>query len=103
MVGSRSIGKLFDVAEQLNARVVLGGDKRQTAAVERGAALRVLEDVAGLKVAEVTEIRGQSGEYKEAVKLLSEGKAGEGLQKLDINMDKKLQVDLILQSLSDSY
>ena len=39
LVGTRSIAKLFDVADRLNARVVLAGDKRQTAAVERGAAL----------------------------------------------------------------
>ena len=83
MVGSRSIGLLFDIAKRVNARVVLAGDKRQTASVERGAALRVLEDIAGLKLAEVKDIRRQSGEYKEAVKLLSQGNAVEGLEKLD--------------------
>jgi ATP-dependent exoDNAse (exonuclease V) alpha subunit len=83
LVGSRSIARLFDIAEKVNARIVLAGDKRQTASVERGAALRVLEDIAGLKLAEVKDIRRQSGEYKEAVKLLSQGHAVEGLQKLD--------------------
>lgn len=83
MIGTRSIAKLFDVAGRLNARVVLAGDKRQTAAVERGAALRVLESIAGLKLSEVTDIRRQSGEYKHAVRLLSEGRTAEGLNKLD--------------------
>jgi conjugative relaxase-like TrwC/TraI family protein len=83
LVGTRSIAKLFDVAGQLNARVVLAGDKRQTAPVERGAALRVLENIAGLKLSEVTDIRRQSGEYKQAVKLLSEGESAKGLAKLD--------------------
>jgi conjugative relaxase-like TrwC/TraI family protein len=83
LVGTRSIAKLFDIAKHLCARVVLAGDKRQTGSVERGAALRVLEDIAGLKLAEVTDIRRQSGEYKETVRLLSEGKADEALKKLD--------------------
>ena len=46
-------------------------------------ALRVLETIAGLKLSEVTEIRRQSGEYKSAVALLSEGRTAQGLDKLD--------------------
>jgi len=83
LVGTKSISKLFDLADELQARVVLAGDQRQTAAVERGAALRVLENIAGLKLAEVTDIRRQSGEYKQAVKLLSQGESAEGFRKLD--------------------
>jgi conjugative relaxase-like TrwC/TraI family protein len=83
LVGTKTIARLFDAAQRLNARVVLAGDKRQTASVERGAALRVLEDVAGLQLTEVTDIRRQSGEYKEAVKLLSQGKSEDALRKLD--------------------
>lgn len=83
LVGSRTMVGLFDLAHKLDARVVLAGDKRQMGSVERGAALRVLEDVAGLKPAEVTDIRRQSGMYKEAVKSLSRGDAATGLAKLD--------------------
>jgi conjugative relaxase-like TrwC/TraI family protein len=83
LVGSRTMASLFKVADHLNARIILAGDKRQMASVERGVALRTLEDVAGLKIAEVTDIRRQSGEYKEAVKLLSTGRTTEGLAKLD--------------------
>jgi ATP-dependent exoDNAse (exonuclease V) alpha subunit len=83
LVGTKTIAQLFETAKRLNARVVLAGDKRQTASVERGAALRVLEDIAGLKIAEVMDIRRQSGDYKDAVKLLSQGKSVEALQKLD--------------------
>lgn len=83
LVGTKTIAKLFDVAKRLHARVVLAGDKRQTASVERGAALRVLEDIAGLKIAEVTDIRRQSGDYKDAVKLLSQGQSDAALAKLD--------------------
>jgi len=64
---------LLEVADEQNARVVLAGDKRQLASVERGSPLRVLEELGGLKVAEVTDIRRQSGEYREAAKLLARG------------------------------
>ena len=83
LVGSKTMVSLFDLAERLDARVVLAGDKRQMASVERGAALRVLEDIAGLPLAQLTDIRRQSGRYKEAVRLLSEGKASQGLERLD--------------------
>jgi conjugative relaxase-like TrwC/TraI family protein len=83
LVGTKSLGKLFDVAKKLAARVILAGDKKQLSSVERGSGLRILEEVAGLKIAEVTEIRRQSGEYKEAVKLLTVGKTAEGFAKLD--------------------
>jgi len=83
LVGTKTMAALFDVAGTVNARIVLAGDKRQMASVERGSALRTLEDIAGLKIAEVTHIRRQSGDYKQAVNLLSVGKTADGLAKLD--------------------
>ena len=83
LVGTRSMAALLEVAEQQNARVVLAGDKRQLASVERGSPLRVLEDLGGLKVAEVTDIRRQSGQYREAAKLLARGDTAAGLKMLD--------------------
>jgi ATP-dependent exoDNAse (exonuclease V) alpha subunit len=47
------------------------------------AALRLLEEEAGLIPAELKEIRRQSGEYEEAVKALSDGRVGEGFDRLD--------------------
>jgi hypothetical protein len=83
LVGTKSMASLFKLADQLNARVVLAGDKAQLGSVERGAPLRVLEELAGIKPAEVTDIRRQSGEYREAAKLLAKGDAAAGLKKLD--------------------
>ena len=48
-----------------------------------GRPLRVLEDLGGLRIAEVKEIRRQTGAYREAVRMLSDGKAGEALDRLD--------------------
>ncbi len=84
-LGTRTMAKLFRLAERLDTRVVLIGDERQHGSVERGAALRLLEQKAGLPRVEITEIQRQKDvpRYKQAVKLLSEGRAGEGFDALD--------------------
>lgn len=83
LLGTRTMAGVFDLANRLDARVLLSGDRRQHGSVERGAALRLLEDEAGVKPAEVKEIQRQSGEYKAAVKALSEGRVAEGFKRLD--------------------
>lgn len=83
LLGTRTMAKVFDVAGRRHARVVLSGDRRQHGSVERGAALRLLEEEAGLKPAEIKEIQRQRGEYKQAVKSLSEGDVSAGLHVLD--------------------
>jgi conjugative relaxase-like TrwC/TraI family protein len=104
LVGSGTMDRLFKVADQLDARVVLAGDKRQLASVERGAPLRVLEDLAGLPVAEVTDIRRQSGKYKQAVTALSRGDAAGGLHTLDgLGWIKDMPDDNPYQQLADEY
>ncbi len=91
LVGSKTMASLFELADQLSARVILSGDKKQLASVERGAALRVLEDVAGLPIAELREIRRQQHDgYKEAIKLQAEGFTVEAFDKLDAMGSVKL-------------
>lgn len=83
LLGTKEMLRLFDVAEDLKARVVLVGDRRQHRSVTAGEPLRLLEDKAGLRVAEVTEILRQQGDYKKAAKQLSEGRAVEAFDELD--------------------
>jgi conjugative relaxase-like TrwC/TraI family protein len=83
LAGSRDVSKLFKIARSLNARVVLSGDRRQHKSVARGDVLAMLEDKAGLPVAEVAEIKRQHGEYREAVTHLAKGKTTEAFEKLD--------------------
>ncbi|QJW98415.1 MobF family relaxase [Frigoriglobus tundricola] len=83
LLGSRTMRQVFDLADRLDCRVVLSGDRKQHGAVERGAVLKVLEDQAGLPVAEVKEIQRQKGAYKEAVSLLAEGRTEEGFDALN--------------------
>jgi conjugative relaxase-like TrwC/TraI family protein len=79
----KSIDQLFALAGKMDARVLLSGDRSQHGSVERGSALRLLEDEAGLVPAEVKEIKRQSGNYKAAVKALSEGRVAQGFERLD--------------------
>ena len=83
LLGIRQVDRLFEAAERCDARVILQGDKRQHGSVERGAVLRVLEEHAGLPVAELRDIRRQSGKYKAAVELIAKGDLSGGFDRLD--------------------
>lgn len=73
-LGARDMSRLFEVADQTGARVILSGDVTQHAPVARGDALRILESEAGLKPAELTRIYRQTNrEYREAVEEISSG------------------------------
>jgi conjugative relaxase-like TrwC/TraI family protein len=82
-LGTRDMAQLFGLAETLSARVLLVGDRRQHRSVTAGEPLRLLEDKAGLRVAEVTEIVRQDKEYKKAAGLLSKGLIEEAFEELD--------------------
>jgi hypothetical protein len=82
-LGTRDMLKVFELADSLQARVILVGDRRQHRSVAAGEPLKLLEEKAGLRVAEVTEILRQGGDYKKAAKALSEGRTGEAFAELD--------------------
>jgi conjugative relaxase-like TrwC/TraI family protein len=69
----RSMNGILAIAKEQNAKVVLSGDSRQHESPRRGAALRILEQEAGLNVARIDEIQRQKGTYKRAVELISLG------------------------------
>ena len=83
LVGTRTMSRVFELADRLNSRVVLSGDRRQHGSVERGAALRLLEQQAGLVPAEIREIQRQKEQYKQVVRDLSEDRVADGFDKLD--------------------
>jgi conjugative relaxase-like TrwC/TraI family protein len=74
LLSVKDMKRIFDVAKQQDARVVLSGDSKQHSSVYRGDALRILEKDAGLKVGKLSQIRRQENEsYRNAVKAISEG------------------------------
>lgn len=82
-LGSRDMAKLFSLAEKVNTRIILSGDRRQHGSVERGAALRLLETEAGILPCELREIKRQTGDYKALVRDLSRGRTEAAFQQLD--------------------
>lgn len=84
MLGTKDMAVLLDIATKQNARLILGGDTRQHASVVRGDALRILNTVGGIKVAEVDKIYRQKDEtYRMAVADLSKGNIVDGFAKLE--------------------
>jgi conjugative relaxase-like TrwC/TraI family protein len=70
----RDLSRLTDVATAQNARIVLQGDPKQHRSVARdGNMFHVLQQYAGLPVAELKDIKRQKGRYREAVALIDRG------------------------------
>ncbi len=84
LLGLPTLSRVFALAGRLGARVVLAGDSRQHSAVERGDALRLLEQHAGLEPVEVRSIRRQkSVALRQAVEALAGGETRLGLERLE--------------------
>jgi ATP-dependent exoDNAse (exonuclease V) alpha subunit len=83
LLGTKTLRHVFDLAERLDARVILSGDWKQHGSVERGSALKLLEQYAGLKPAHVGEIQRQQGQYRDAVAAIAHGDLVQGYQLLD--------------------
>jgi conjugative relaxase-like TrwC/TraI family protein len=83
MVSTQDMLKLFEIAEQVHSRLVLVGDRKQHRSVAAGEPLKLLEERAGLPVAEVTQILRQTGNYRKAALALSEDRLDEGFAELD--------------------
>ncbi|MDF1816538.1 MAG: MobF family relaxase [Verrucomicrobiales bacterium] len=83
LLGNRDLWKLFEAAGA-HTRILLVGDHRQHASVSRGDPFRVLQQYAGMKTVEITEIRRQKpGQYKAAVAALAKGDVEKGFHYLD--------------------
>ena len=82
-LGTRDMVRVFEVAETVEARVILVGDRRQHRSVTAGEPLKLLEEKAGLRVAQVTEILRQKGDYKQVAQALSEGRTGQAFNQLE--------------------
>ncbi len=103
-LGTRDMRQLFELAEELGARVILVGDRKQHRSVTAGEPLRLLEENAGIKVASVTEILRQQGDYKKAAKALSEGRIGEAFEQLDrLGWIKQVDTDERYKQLAAAY
>jgi conjugative relaxase-like TrwC/TraI family protein len=88
--GVRALRQVFDLIEQqrqegYDTRCLLVGDAKQHRGVPRGQVLTILQDQGGVSTpARLNTIRRQEDpSYRNAVELLSEGRAQEGFDRLD--------------------
>jgi conjugative relaxase-like TrwC/TraI family protein len=78
------MANVFRKADELGARVILQGDRKQHGSVNRSGAFTLLEKYAGLPVARLSEIwRQQHKGYKDAVAAIAKGNVLGGFDKLD--------------------
>ncbi len=83
LLGVKDLWAIMQIAGD-STRVILTGDTAQHAPVARGDAFRLLQQYAGLNVAEVTQIRRQEEEgYRRAVAALSRGDLRTAFRRLD--------------------
>ncbi|WP_295795215.1 MobF family relaxase [Mucilaginibacter sp.] len=84
MLSNRDMNRILEIANAQSARVILSGDTKQHTSVERGDALRIIQQETGIKPVTVDKIQRQKNTaYKEAVQDLSDGRVEQGFKKLD--------------------
>ncbi|QMW07106.1 MobF family relaxase [Spirosoma foliorum] len=84
LLSNQDMTALLGLAQEKNARLILGGDTRQHASVVRGDALRILNTVGGIQTAEVSKIyRQRDAGYRTAVEDLSRGDVRQAFARLD--------------------
>ena len=84
LLSAKAGHELLKTAINAGARVVLVGDEKQMSAVEAGDFLAVLKNHSSMLMPELKEIRRQlDPEYRQAMKLMSQGRVRDGLIKLD--------------------
>lgn len=82
-LSNKAMNRIFDIAKEQNARIILSGDTRQHNSIERGDALRIIQKYSAVKSIYINNIiRQKNKEYRNAVKLLSKGNIEKGFDKL---------------------
>jgi hypothetical protein len=83
-VGLEDMKKVFDLARDRGARLILSGDTGQHSAVPRGDALRILEQHSRYSFGQLSTIRRQlRADYLEVVELAANQKPEDALQRLE--------------------
>lgn len=84
MLSNKDMNHILAIADVQSARVILSGDTKQHTSVERGDALRIIQQETAITPITVSKIQRQkNSDYKEAVQVLSDGQVEKGFKKLD--------------------
>jgi conjugative relaxase-like TrwC/TraI family protein len=105
LLSVRTLARVADLAEKENCRIILSGDTAQHRAVERGDALRLLEQHANLQAAELTQIRRQKADaHKTIVAELRAGDLENAFRQLDkLGMLREMDADQRHEALAADY
>ena len=105
LLSVRTLARVADLAEKENCRLILSGDTAQHRAVERGDALRLLEQHANLQAAELTQIRRQKAdEHKAVVADLRAGNLENAFKRLDtLGMLREMDANQRHEALATDY
>jgi len=105
LLSVRTLARVADLAEKENCRIILSGDTAQHRAVERGDALRLLEQHANLQAAELTQIRRQKADaHKTIVAELRAGDLENAFRQLDkLGMLREMDADQRHEALAAHY
>ena len=105
LLSVRTLARVADLAETENCRIILSGDTAQHRAVERGDALRLLEQHANLQAAELTQIRRQKADaHKAVVADLRAGNLVNAFKRLDrLGMLREMDADQRHEALATDY
>jgi conjugative relaxase-like TrwC/TraI family protein len=105
LLSVHTLAQVADLAEKENCRIILSGDTTQHRAVERGDALRLLEQHAHLQAAELTQIRRQKVEaHKAVVADLRAGHLEAAFKSLDkLGMLREMDADQRHEALATDY
>tara|TARA_R110000744_G_scaffold380514_1_gene501622 strand:+ start:27115 stop:29991 length:2877 start_codon:yes stop_codon:yes gene_type:complete len=84
LMGIRDMHRLVTLAKESGVRLILTGDTAQHHAVQRGDPLKLMEELAYIKPAEVKKIRRQThAKYREACESLADGQIEKGFRQLE--------------------
>lgn len=84
LLSNKDMNKVFRIAKEQDARIILSGDTKQHNSVQRGDALRVIQKYSGVKPITVDRIlRQKESLYRKAVKLFSKSDVEKGFMQLD--------------------
>jgi conjugative relaxase-like TrwC/TraI family protein len=105
LLSVRTLARVADLAEKENCRLILSGDTAQHRAVERGDALRLLEQHASLQAAELTQIRRQKADaHKAVVADLRGGNLEGAFKRLNtLGMFREMDADKRHEALATDY
>ncbi len=105
MLSTKDMADILELGKHMNAKVILTGDPRQHTAVQRGDAMRILRQVAGVPIPSVNRIYRQKGKaYREAVEAISDGNVETGFNMLEgLGAIEEVEAKDVPMKLADDY